>query len=67
MVEIMERLKSAAYCPNLSERVIWSTIPNVYVLVSDQVIYWHSKMSALFSKKTTHGHWLIEILGICAS
>lgn len=31
--EIMEKLKSAASCPNLSERVLWSIIPNMYVLV----------------------------------
>jgi len=31
--EIMEKLKSAATCPNLSKEVLWSTISNMYVLV----------------------------------
>lgn len=56
MGERMEELKSAASCPNLSERVLWSMIPNVYGLVFNWLFHWHSKMSALCSKKTTHIH-----------
>lgn len=56
MGEIMEKLKSAASCPNLSERVLWSMTPNVYVLVFNCLVHWHSKMPVLYSKKTTHIH-----------
>lgn len=54
--KIMEKLKSAASCRNLPERVLWSMIPNVYVLVFIWLIHWCSKISFLYSKKTTHIH-----------